>query len=58
MVQWGESYYRKCEQGVVANLKCLTHSLEAGAGIEPAVELLQSSALPLGDPAAIRVLKI
>ena len=25
---------------------------EAGAGIEPAVELLQSSALPLGDPAA------
>ena len=27
--------------------------MEAGAGIEPAVELLQSSALPLGDPAAI-----
>ncbi len=28
-----------------------TNALEAGAGIEPAIELLQSSALPLGDPA-------
>ena len=32
--------------------KSLQIKLEAGAGIEPAVELLQSSALPLGDPAA------
>ena len=26
--------------------------MEAGAGIEPAIEVLQTSALPLGDPAA------
>jgi hypothetical protein len=29
--------------------------MEAGAGIEPAIEVLQTSALPLGDPAVSRL---
>ncbi len=32
--------------------------MEAGAGIEPAVEILQTSALPLGHPANIIYIKL
>lgn len=31
----------------------ISTSLEAGAGIEPAITILQTVALPLGDPAAV-----
>ena len=31
----------------------MSTSLEAGAGIEPAITILQTVALPLGDPAAV-----
>ncbi len=36
----------------------VVRQMEAGAGIEPAIEVLQTSALPLGDPALNHTVKL